>query len=67
VAALTTNRKTDLLEEQARRLTPKFVCAFDEDAAKALKMSLADTDIRVGSRHGGPHGGRRLFRRATAW
>jgi 1-deoxy-D-xylulose-5-phosphate reductoisomerase len=49
VAALTTNRKTDLMEEQARRLHPQFVCAYDPDAAKALKVSLADTDIRVGS------------------
>ena len=49
VAALTTNRKTDLAEEQARRLKPKFAVAFDEAAAKALKIALADTDIRVGS------------------
>jgi 1-deoxy-D-xylulose-5-phosphate reductoisomerase len=49
VAALTTNRKTDLLEEQARKVHPAFVAAYDEDAAKALKTALADTDIRVGA------------------
>ena len=49
VAALTTNRKTDLLEEQARKVHPAFVAAYDEDAAKALKTALADTEIRVGA------------------
>ena len=29
VAALTANRKIDLLEEQARRLHPKFVAVYD--------------------------------------
>lgn len=47
VVALTTNKRIDLLEEQARRLHPQMVCAFDGDAAKALKTALADTDIRV--------------------
>ena len=49
VAALTANRRIDRLEEQARKFRPAFVAAFDEDAAKQLKLSLADTDIRVGS------------------
>lgn len=47
VVALTTNKRIDLLEEQARALHPKMVCAFDEQAARALKTKLADTDIRV--------------------
>ena len=47
VVALTTNRRIDLLEEQARALHPKMVCAMDENAAKALKIKLADTDITV--------------------
>ena len=47
VVALTTNRRIDLLEEQARALHPKMVCAFDEAAARDLKVKLADTDIRV--------------------
>lgn len=47
VVALTTNKRIDLLEEQARALHPKMVCAFDEEAARTLKIRLADTDIRV--------------------
>lgn len=47
VVALTTNRRINLLEEQARALHPKMVCAMDENAAKALKIKLADTDIAV--------------------
>lgn len=47
VVALTTNRRIDLLEEQARALHPKMVCAMDESAAKELKIKLADTDIEV--------------------
>ena len=49
VAALTANRKIDMLEEQARRLHPKFVAVYDEAAAKQFKIAVADTDIRVGS------------------
>lgn len=49
VAALTANRKIDMLEEQARRLHPAFVAVYDEGAAKAFKIAVADTDIRVGS------------------
>lgn len=47
VVALTTNKRINLLEEQARALHPKMVCAFDEEAARDLKIKLADTDIRV--------------------
>lgn len=49
VAALTANRKIDMLEEQARRLHPEFVAVYDEAAAKQFKIAVADTDIRVGS------------------
>ena len=49
VAALTANRKIDLLEEQARRLHPKVVAVYDEQAAKQFKIAVADTDIQVGS------------------
>ena len=49
VAALTANRKIDLLEEQARRLHPRFVAVYDEEAAKQFKIAVADTDIQVGS------------------
>ena len=49
VAALSANRKIDMLEQQARRLKPKFVAVFDEDAARDFRIAVADTDIRVGS------------------
>ena len=49
VVALTANKKTDLVEQQARELKPIFVAIFDENTAKDLKTRLADTDIRVGS------------------
>ena len=47
VVALTTNRRINLLEEQARALHPKMVCAMDENAARELKIKLADTDSEV--------------------
>ncbi|MDO4270107.1 MAG: 1-deoxy-D-xylulose-5-phosphate reductoisomerase [Eubacteriales bacterium] len=47
IVALTTNKRISLLEEQARALRPKMVCAMDEAAARELKTRLADTDIRV--------------------
>ena len=49
VAALTANRKIDMMEEQARRLHPKFVAVYDEEAARQFKIAVADTDIQVGS------------------
>ncbi len=49
VAALAASRSIKLLEEQARRLKPKFVAVYDEQAAKEFKIAVADTDIRVGS------------------
>jgi len=47
VKALSANRKTDMVEEQARRLHPELIAIYDEAAAKKLKIALADTDIRV--------------------
>jgi len=49
VAALTANRRIDMLEEQARRLHPQFVAVYDEQAARQFKVAVADMDIRVGS------------------
>ncbi len=48
VAALTAQRKIDLLEQQARRYHPAFCAVYDEEAAKQFKIAVADTDIRVG-------------------
>lgn len=49
VAAMTTNRNIDLLERQAREMRPKYVAAFDADAAEELRRRLSDTDMRVGA------------------
>ena len=53
VAALTAQRKIDLLERQARQFKPDFVAVYDEEAARQFKIAVADTDIRVGSGIGG--------------
>ena len=47
VAALSANRRIDLLEEQARRLRPKLVAVYDEAAARAFRTAVADLDVRV--------------------
>lgn len=47
VAAITANSSVDLLEEQARQFQPKLAVAYDEKAAKDLKVRLADTNVRV--------------------
>jgi len=49
VKAISGNKNIKLLEQLARRFNPEFVCAYDEDAAKNLKIALADTGIKVGS------------------
>ncbi|MBP5159438.1 MAG: 1-deoxy-D-xylulose-5-phosphate reductoisomerase [Lachnospiraceae bacterium] len=47
VAALAASTNIKLLEEQARRFSPKLVCVYDEDAARTLAVRLGDTDIKV--------------------
>ena len=47
VSALTAQRKIDLLEEQARRLHPKFVAVYDEEAAK-LSQKLSPELLHIG-------------------
>jgi 1-deoxy-D-xylulose-5-phosphate reductoisomerase len=47
VRAISTNRSIALAEEQARRLHPAMVAVTDEQAAKDLRVALADTDIKV--------------------
>jgi len=53
VAALTAQRKIDLLERQARQFKPDYVAVYDEEAARQFKIAVADTSIRVGSGIGG--------------
>ena len=49
VAALSANRKTDLLEEQTRKFRPEYVAVFDEEAARDFKVRVADLDVKVGA------------------
>ncbi len=47
VTALTANSNVKILEEQAREFKPEFVALHDENAAKELKIKLADTSTKV--------------------
>ncbi len=49
VVALTTNKRINLLEEQARALHPKMVCAFDEEAARSGAAACVRSRGFVGS------------------
>ena len=49
VAAITANSSVSLLEEQARKFHPQLAVVYDPQAAKDLKVRLADTDVRVAS------------------
>lgn len=53
ITALSAYSNIDLLERQAREFKPKIVCAVKEDAAKDLKIRLADTSIEVVSGENG--------------
>ena len=53
VCALAAGRSVKLLEEQARRLRPKYAVLHDEGAARELKTALADTPVKVLSGMGG--------------
>lgn len=48
VKAISANRNIALLEQQARKFSPDFVCVYDENEAKKLNTALADTNIKVG-------------------
>lgn len=45
VSAMTTNRNVDLLLEQAARLKPEYVAAFDEAASAKLREALSGSGI----------------------
>lgn len=47
VAALTANSDAKKLEEQIRKYKPKKAALADEKAAKALKLSVADTPVKI--------------------
>ena len=47
VSAIAAGRDIERLERQARQLRPRLAADFDERAAKALRIALADTATRV--------------------
>ena len=47
VCALAANRNISLLENQIREFKPQLVAVFDLDAAKQLRIAVADTKTRV--------------------
>lgn len=47
ITALSANKNIRLIEQQAREFNPELVCIKDEENAKLLKISLADTNIKV--------------------
>jgi len=51
VAVLAASRDINTMESQARLLKPRKCVMEDENAARALKVSLADTDIAVEGGH----------------
>ncbi|MDR0952552.1 MAG: 1-deoxy-D-xylulose-5-phosphate reductoisomerase [Oscillospiraceae bacterium] len=53
VEALAAHSNIKLLEAQAREFKPRFVAVYEEEAARALKRALADTEIAVASGAGG--------------
>ena len=53
VCAIAANSNIELLEQQARRFSPRLAAIYDESAAKQLRIALADTDTKVVSGIGG--------------
>ena len=47
VSAISANRNFQRVEEQARKFRPAAVAMADEEAAKELRIRLADTDTKV--------------------
>ena len=47
VKCLTASSRVDIIEQQVREFRPELVCMMQEDAAKELKVRIADTDTRV--------------------
>lgn len=47
IPALAAGRNTELLEAQAREFKPRTVAVYEREAAKDLKIRLADTGIKV--------------------
>ncbi|WP_026666605.1 1-deoxy-D-xylulose-5-phosphate reductoisomerase [Butyrivibrio sp. AE2005] len=47
VVGLAANKRVNEVEQQVREFNPKYVCMFDQEAAKELQEKIADTGINV--------------------
>jgi 1-deoxy-D-xylulose-5-phosphate reductoisomerase len=47
VVALAANSRVDDVEKQVREFHPKYVCMFNENAAKDLEIRLKDVDVKI--------------------
>lgn len=47
IDAISANSNIKLLEQQIRKFSPKFCAVTDDDAAKLLKISVADTNCKI--------------------
>ncbi len=47
VSCICANKNYKRVEEQAREFKPAFCAMYDEEAAKKLRIALADTDVKV--------------------
>ncbi len=47
VVGLAANKNVDLIEKQIREFEPKYACMFDAEAAKELKVRVADVPVKV--------------------
>ncbi len=47
IDAISANSNTKLLEEQIRKFTPSFCAVTNEEAAKQLKIAVADTSCKI--------------------
>ena len=47
VVGIAANRSVDKVEQQVREFRPKYVAMYDEDAAKELKIKLADMPVKI--------------------
>ena len=47
VVALTANSRTDIIEQQIRKFSPRLAAVADEKAAAELKIKVADTKTKV--------------------
>ena len=47
IVGIAANRSVDKVEQQVREFRPKYVAMYDEDAAKELKIKLADVPVQI--------------------